>query len=232
MCFDAQVGAYLRILPDLPMKKYLLLLCCFHALLGVAQERQKYAVRWGFVVGLETQTLGIEPLDDKLPEESAVQSGRNQAGATLGILGEKKLWRGLAFQSGISFSYTHNPVDFRPDGRSRYRFADIELPLYLSIANQKNGGLPLRGKILFGPRFGWNLANNANERLHFLRERLGIDLGLGVEIRLGNLKVSPEAIYSHGLNNLHDFTGTNYDFLVGRAVRDKVAFRVVIQRFD
>jgi Outer membrane protein beta-barrel domain len=214
------------------MKKYLLLLCCFHAVLGIAQERQKNVVKWGFVAGIETQTLGIEPLDDKLPEESAVQSGRNQAGATIGVLGEKKLWRGFSFQSGLSLSYTHNPVDFRPDGRSRYQFADIELPLYFSIANQKNGGLPLRGKILFGPRFGWNLLNNTSTRLNFFQQRLGLDLGLGVEIRLGKLKLCPEAIYSHGMNNLHDFTGTNYDYVVGRAVRDKVAFRVVIQRFE
>jgi len=214
------------------MKNFLFLIFCLHAVLGVAQEKQGNAVKWGFILGIETQTLGIEPLDEKGPEESAVQSGRNQPGVTIGVLGEKKLWLGLSFQSGLSFSYTHNPVDFRPDGRIRYQFADIELPLYFSIANQKNGGLPLRGKILFGSRLGWNLANRSNDRLLLMQERIGLDLGLGVEIRIGKLKICPEAIYSHGLNNLHNFTGTNYDYLVGRTVRDKVAFRVVLQRFD
>lgn len=215
----------------MPMKKFIFLLCCLNVVPAGAQEQRRPAVKWGVIVGIETQTLGIEPLDDKAPEETAVQSGRNRLGATIGFLGEKKLWKGLSFQSGLSLSYTRNPVDFRPDGRSYYEFADIELPLYCSIANQHNGGLPLRGKILFGPRLGWNLANHTNDRLQFLKERIGLDLGLGVEIRFGKYKLCPEAVYSHGLNNLHDFTGTNYDYLVGRAVRDKVAFRVVVQRF-
>lgn len=192
-----------------------------------AQEQPRHGFRWGLSLGIETQSLGIEPTDRVAPEETWVGSDRNKPGATLGIVGQKSIWRGLAFQSGLSLSYTSNLVNFYPNTTQTYHFTDLELPAYFTITNQKSSKAPLSAKILFGPRLGWNLARNAGDKLQFLRERLSIDLGLGVEIKLGKWNLSPEMIYSHGLNNLHDFVGADYDFQVGRAVRDKLAFRAV-----
>ena len=205
-------------------------LFCLLASFSQAQEQQNRGFQWGLSVGAETQSLGIEPTDRLGPKETWVGSDRNKPGATLGIVGQKDIWRGLAFQTGLSFSYTSNLVKFFPNTAQTYHFTDLELPVYLSVTNQKASKAPLHAKILFGPRFGWNLGRNAGDKLQLLRERMAIDLGLGVEIRLGKWNLSPEMIYSHGLNNLHDFVGTEYDFQVGRVIRDKLAFRVVLMQ--
>lgn len=211
------------------MKNIYCVLFCLIAGSLQAQEQTNNGFHWGLSLGIETQSLGIEPTDRVAPEETWVGSDRNKPGATLGITAQKSIWRGLGFQSGLSLSYTSNLVNFYPNTTQNYHFTDLELPVYFTVTNQKPGKAPapLRAKILFGPRLGWNLAHNAGDKLQFLRERLAIDLGLGVEINLGKWNLSPEVIYSHGLNNLHDFVGADYDFEVGRAVRDKLAFRVV-----
>ena len=212
------------------MKNIFLLLFCLLSAVSYGQEQEKNTVQWGFSLGIETQTLGIEALDRKTGESAAVVSGPNKPGAVLSIIGRKKIWHGFAFESGMSLSYNHNRVEFTPGGSSIFQFTDLELPVYFSFTNQEKSVLPLRGKVLFGAHTSWNLAQNAGDRLQFLRERLGIDLGLGVEVNLGKAKLYPTVIYSHGINNLHDFTGTEFDYFVGRAVRDKLAFRVVVER--
>jgi hypothetical protein len=212
------------------MKNIICLLFFLWATMANAQEKQKKPMQWGFMLGLETQSLGIESLYEQSPDEAWVESNRNKPGVTVGVLGQKKIWRGLSFESGLSLSYTYNKVVFHPDGPQKYEFTDLELPIYAAFTNQKNDGLPLRAKVLFGPRIGWNLAHKPIDKLQLLRERVALDLGLGVEISLGKWKLCPEAIYSHGLNNLHDFTSTNFDFLIGRVVRDKVSFRVVLMQ--
>ena len=206
-----------------------LLLCLFPAVM-TAQTDKKSTIEWGFSLGLETQSLGIESLSEGNPEEIWVEADRNKPGVTVGLVGQKKIWTGLGFQSGVSLSHTYNKVGFHPDGPQNHRFTDLELPLYLTVTNQKKAGLPIKARLLFGPRIGWNLAQNPNDRLQLFHERLGLDLGLGMELKAGKWKICPEAIYSHGMNNLHDFLGTKYDFLVGRVLRDKLAFRVVFMR--
>ena len=195
-----------------------------------AQEVKKNPVQWGFALGIETQSLGSDAIVERTPQETWVETDRNKVGATIGFLGQKKIWKGLAIQSGLSLSYTRNQVHFHQDGIQQYQFTDLELPLYFTLINQKSSRHPLRAKVLFGPRLGWNFANNSGENLQFLRERLAVDLGIGVEINLGKWKLCPEAIYSHGLNNIHDFGSTDFDFLVGRAIRDKIGFRVILLR--
>jgi hypothetical protein len=197
---------------------------------ATAQEMGKNIVHWGVSMGIETQTLGIEAFNSGNPDETWVAADRNQPGISIGITAQKSIWKGLAIQSGLSLSFTQNQVGFPDQISKSYPFNDVELPVYFSVTNQKEVRLPLRAKVLFGPRFSWNFAPGHDAALHLYRERVGLDLGLGVEINLGKWQLHPEAIYSHGLNNLHDFVGTDIDFLVGRVVRDKLSFRVVLVR--
>lgn len=195
-----------------------------------AQEPASHGVNWGVFAGLVSQTMGIEPLDGKEPEETAVQAARPKAGFTVGVLLETGHWHALGFEPAISFSYAVNKVNFRPGGPKLYHFHDLEFPLHITVTNQAKQLLPLHAKLRFGPRIGWNLANAPDSGLKLYRGRVGLDLGLGVEINMGKWKLCPEMLYSHGLNNLHNFEGSDVDFLVGRVVRDKLAFRVVLKK--
>lgn len=210
------------------MRKVVTLGLCLLALVVQGQQENEKLHYWSFFLGLETQSLGIESLDSREPDEATVVPGRPGIGFTTGFHYQKKIWRGISFRPGISFSRSSNSVSFKQDGREKYYFNDLETPLHLIFTNAKSGFQPLRGQVILGARFGWNFAENATDRLAFLNERAAIDLGLGVSIHTGKFIICPEAVYSHGLNNLHDYSDRPYDYLVGRVVRDKLAFRVLI----
>lgn len=183
---------------------------------------------FGVLLGFDSQTLGIETLDGLEPERTAVLSERPSAGGNVGVFGRWPLLPGLWLQQEAVVSVAQNRVLFRPDGPVRYRFVDAELPLHFVVTNRGGRGFPLRGSFLFGGRLGWNFAADATDRLRLYRERVALDLGLGVEILAKKWRIQPELVYSHGLNNLHSVTNATYDGLVGRVVRDRLTLRVVV----
>ncbi|MBL7825007.1 MAG: outer membrane beta-barrel protein [Saprospiraceae bacterium] len=204
-----------------------ILLVQFFILFSVLLSAQKVPV-WVFSIGFESQSLGIEPLDSREPDKASVLSGRPSPGISVGMAYKHLIWRSVYLQPGISFSSTRNKVSFRQDGEAVYGFHELEAPLHLAIYNSTSTNARIRAKVLIGGRFGWNFASNPDDRLSFYNNRFGLDLGLGMEIQAGRLLLSPEVLYSHGMNNLHNFTGKKYDYLVGRVVRDKVSFRLAI----
>lgn len=130
-------------------------------------------------------------------------------------------------QPELSVSTVQTKIFFQRDGLQYYRFTDVELPLHFVLTNP-DGHFPVRGSLLLGARAGWNFAAQPSDNLSLLSERLAVDVGLGMEIRLKNWRLQPEFVYSHGLNNLHDVTNAKYDWAVGRMVRDKLTLRVLV----
>ncbi|MCE7922973.1 MAG: PorT family protein [Haliscomenobacteraceae bacterium CHB4] len=209
------------------MKKTLLAVLVFWVKMSVAQEGFPPSFAWGFMAGFESQTLGIEPFATNDPEQMYAESRRTSHGGSVGVFGRWNIWKGLSVQPALSIASLQSEIQFSDDGNEKFQFTDLELPLHFVLTNP-NGQFPLRGSILLGGRLGWNFAPQNSDNLQFLRERLGLDLGLGAEIRLKNWRVQPEFVYSHGINNLHDVVNAKYDWVVGRMVRDKLTFRVLV----
>jgi len=185
---------------------------------------------FGLTASAELQTLNIQqqPLQPGIPFVSSQHL--TGAGAGFGVWGQWPIVPVLEVRQGLQFSYLSNTIRFEtPDGQSRqdrYTFADLELPLHFVLSNQLQR-LPVKALILFGARASWNLAD-ANTPLSLLPERFAVDLGIGAGFRLGGLNIQPELIYSYGLNNLHDFQNSPYDWAVGRVLRDRLSLRVVV----
>ncbi len=197
-------------------------------ILAQSKENERFAL--GFFVGLEAQSLGVQPLDTREPDKAAVRTGRLGMGSSLGFFGRKHLWRGLYFQPELAVSYTNNYLNFRAEGRRSVRFLDAELPLHFVATNWKRNDFPLRGCVIFGGRMGWNFAENPSNLLKIAQERFALDLGLGADIKAGHWRLQPAFVYSHGLNNLHLTGDALYDTAVGKVVRDKLTLRVSIWR--
>ncbi len=212
------------------MKKILLLLLLFSAGQAVAQENRSRPFIWGVSAGLESQLLGIESPDTGEPEPSRVTSERASYGGSFGLFGRWHLWRGISVQPALAISSLRSRVLFQPAQVEYFRFADVDLPLHLVFTNTSESRFPLRGSILLGARLGWNFAAQNSQNLILLRERLALDAGLGIEIRLNKWRLQPEFVYSFGLNNLHDIANNEYDWTVGRIVRDRLALRVLFWR--
>ncbi len=205
------------------MKKMLFILPLFYLAHGSAQSKRPVV---GATAGIEWQLLGIQPLDASEPDNAAVRSGQPAMGTRVGGFVRWALRPAIDLRSELALSWVQNRVAFRANGQQTYRFVDIDLPLHLVMTNRRKG-FPLQGSFLFGGRLGYNIAPQPVDNLKFMRIRAGFDIGLGVEIKTGNWRLQPEFVYSHCLNNLHDFHNTAYDWQVGRVVRDRFAVRLL-----
>ncbi len=212
------------------MKNLIIVLFSLYSTTSIAQSNPNMAAQWGFALGIETQYMGIDFLEHSFNPEISVFDDPNKPGFTAGITWQKPLWRSLGFRTGLNFSSTYNLVNFFPYGKSKYQFNDVELPVYFTLTNNGPKTAIFRGKILLGALFGYKFSGRSDERLSLVNDRYALDLGIGVDVKLGKLIVSPEAIYSHGMNNSHNYVGKEYDFWVGRVERSKLAFRILLMR--
>lgn len=210
------------------MKKIILIawICC--AGLLKAQQQTSPSFIWGGLAGFESQFVNIQSLSIDAQEHMRVSAGRAAPGGCLGVFGRWRIIKGFSFQQELTLSTTQSKVDFYPGGPEYYRFTDLELPMHFVLTNPVDENTPVRGSFLMGARVGWNFADQNSSNLHLLHERLAVDAGIGVEVRLKNLRLQPEFVYSLGLNNLHDVTNAPFDWVVGRVVRDKLILRLLI----
>ena len=192
-----------------------------------AQQNTAGGFIWGLEAGFDSQLTGIQPLGNGEPDQVKVTAKRRAPGWRGGVFGRWQLWSGLALQTGLSVSDLHADIQFDEQVTDRFRFTDLEAPLHFVLTNP-NGRFPLRGSLLLGARIGWNLAPQHSEYLQLLRERLALDIGLGVEIDMKKWRFQPEVVYSHGLNNIHDVVNARYDQVIGRIVRDRLTLRVLV----
>jgi hypothetical protein len=210
------------------MKKiFLIAWVCWTGLLAAQQPADRSFV-WGGTIGFESQLLNIQSTNTDAQEQMRVEAGRAAHGGSLGVFGRWRLSKGFSLQQGLSLSTLQSKVNFYPDGTENYRFTDLELPLHFVLTNPADVDSPVRGSLLLGARVGWNFATQNADNLYLLHERLAVDAGLGVEIRLKNWRLQPEFVYSLGVNNLHDVTNAPYDWVVGRVMRDKLILRLLI----
>lgn len=187
---------------------------------------------YGVFAGLEHHSLGASVNAKWQASDPIVVFDSKSPGFSVGAFGRWEIWSGFAFQPELDISYTQNHARLQNKQEFvqnlNYRFANLEMPVHFVISNPSTT-LPIRGIILFGGRLGMNLIDNTHpEGVGLLREHWALDLGLGAELRLKNVTIQPEVVYSHGMNNLHDFEGSVYDWTIGRVVRDRLALRVLL----
>lgn len=217
------------------MKKLLhfLLLAAAPALLFGQADEQPRRFSLGALVGFESQTLDWTTLPGGDPNEPArVWADRPKPGASVGVFGVWHLSKSVAIRPQLVAAFTRNRLFFRAGDQTvtahDYRFADLELPVHLVFTNPK-GRLPVHGSILLGGRFAWNFAQSQPaEGLQLYRDCLALDLGVGLEIHLGKLRLRPEVLYSYGLSNLNDAVETPEYWRIGKAVRDRVSVRILL----
>lgn len=217
-----------RLFVAFQMKKLLFFPFLLFAVQLLAQSKENERFTLGFFSGVETQSLGVQPLDTREPEKAAVQPRKLGFGASVGFLGRKHLGRGLYFQPALALNLVENQVNFQTEGIQTFRFMDAELPIHLVATNLRRDDFPLRGCILLGGRIAWNFAPTSRELLNITPERFALDLGLGAELKAGRWRIQPAFIYSHGMNNLHQIDHARYDQVVGKVVRDKLSLRISV----
>lgn len=215
-----------------PIVYTLLILCFFYQAEAQVVSGPTKNFSYGAFIGLEHHSMGASLNTKWQAGDPSVAFEPKSPGFSIGAFSRWAIWPGFAFQPELGISYTQNQARLQNKQetvqKTNYRFANLEMPIHFVISNP-GSTLPIRGIILFGGRFGMNLIDNYHpEGISLLREHWALDLGLGAEFLLKNIKIQPEMVYSHGMNNLHDFENSVYDWTMGRIVRDRVALRVLI----
>jgi hypothetical protein len=202
----------------------ILLMASWHL---AAQSKEKDRLNWGIFSGIEHHSIGLEDLAGMDPESLRAGTEGVSTGVTGGFFLNKSIFPWLEIQPELGISAVRQNINFIPDGPESFRFYDLELPIHFRVVDTRKKQAPLRACILAGPRVSWNLAGNSKEFLSINQERIAVDLGLGVEIKLNHWRIQPAFIYSHGLNDLHFPSQGKYDDMVGRIVRDKLCLKIL-----
>jgi len=185
-----------------------------------------YAQPGAFLL-LEQQRIGLEPLGKYTPDEWNTLLKSPGLGAGAGFCLQKKLLRNWHFRPAIGLSTLRNTL-YWPDAPAEvYRFTDLELPLHL-LYFQEHTRYKAQGIVIAGIRTSYNFSRSESANLRFRQGRIGADLGLGIALPFKEKwRLHIEVLYSHGLNDIHDFQFLNYDEKVGRGVRDRLGIRFV-----
>lgn len=211
------------------MKKILLAIMLSSCWPAFGQQPDKHRFSYGFDAGVDVQTISLAVVRDN-PSGYYATGGRPGVGAVAGIWSQWSITPALHIRPGLNLAYTANQVNFwSGDGlaaQRTYAFAEAELPLHFLWTGPLRR-LPFKNVIVFGGRVSWNVAAEPDEApVRFLPERFGLDLGLGAGFTWGKWTFQPELIYSFGVNNIHNFTNSAYDWAVGRVFRDRLCFRI------
>lgn len=217
------------------MKKIVLAFLMFPVLQGIGQSIVYQKFTFGYSIGAEMQSLNVGLFSEQ-PAGPYITSERPGFGAGAGIWGQWLILPMLHFRPGLQFHYTDNTIQFWADNgeveRRKYPFAEVEIPVHFLLTSAGQW-LPVKGLILFGGRLSANAAAGRQPALiQLLPERIGLDIGIGAGFRFKGWAVQPELIYSYGVNNVHNFTNSPYDWTVGRIFRDRLNLRVTFRRLN
>jgi Outer membrane protein beta-barrel domain len=206
-------------------------MCLFSNLQAHAQDAPERPRKFGFFVGWESQFWSTgHPARRDVPYFA--YQDKSLGGVNFGGFGRWDILPGFAFQAECVAAFGRISIEFIDRGRRfdrDYRFADVEVPLHFVWTNQSKK-IPLRSSFLFGARIGRDFSGTDTDLLYFLAERAGLDIGLGVEVKLKKWKIQPELLYTYGLGNLHDYRNTPYDEWIGRVEYERLGIRVLFWR--
>jgi hypothetical protein len=213
-------------------KRIIIAFAIFFPFLLFGQNPEKKRITFGASVGIESSNIGLYSYWQQGQRISRIGAGRAIPGPSFGGFAQYPLTKTIVLRTGLNASFTSNEVNFQRDDEESYlqtyHFREAEMPLHFVLTNRK-GTFPLRGSMILGARLGWNFANiPETHNLKLYQNRVGLDAGLGIEISLKKLRIQPEFLYSFGLNNQNDATRTDTYWGVGRTLRDRLTFRVVL----
>ncbi|MFT5779837.1 MAG: hypothetical protein ACI837_002796 [Crocinitomicaceae bacterium] len=121
----------------------------------------------------------------------------NGLGFRLGVTSNLALTRRFSIEPKAELSF--NTSSITEGGESiKIRPADLELMAHLKVKLLKGGFSPY---LVIGPNVKVPLGNGALTMP--TRDNLSIDLGIGLDVPLGRLKIAPELRYSYGLMNIN-----------------------------
>lgn len=212
------------------MKTRLLLWGLLLSVVSELYAQDSPATTFGAWLSMETQSLPIERVQQVDPNISTVWSKRAATGPGGGVFLRWNIVGGWALQPALGLSTLRHRVFFQGAPPVDYRFTSLDLPLHIVWTNNSDRFL-IRPSVVLGGRLGVNLARQtARDQLVLLQEWVAIDLGIGIEIHTKRLIIRPEVLYAYGMNNLHDYTNTSYDPLIGRIQRDRLSVRLSCMR--
>ena len=214
------------------MKNLFLILCCSYGCIAAGQTAKR-PFTFGMSTSFEFPLTAHDVFTQKPPLSfEPVRLDRARPGGGIGLFGRWPINASVAYQQELLLTFSSQTIIFQEKDQEAepvdFQFNELELPVHFVFTNNRRADTPLSGCITLGARLGWNMYRNDDKAITLLRERIALDAGLGMEIRLRSWRIQPELLYSHALNNQHDAQNGRFDPLVGRLLRDRVTLRLLV----
>ncbi|MCS7188770.1 MAG: porin family protein [Bacteroidia bacterium] len=141
-------------------------------------------------------------------------------GINLGLIMSKKLHKYFDLRSIVSVSLQQRNIYFvlrDTTMKRRLESSYLYIPLFLKYKSQFYKGY--RVYVLGGGQLGINLASDKRTRDNpelIRTERVDWQwiAGVGIDIYADKVKLSPELVYSLGIRNIYDPTGTRFGYII------------------
>ena len=153
-------------------------------------------------------------------------------GINLGLIVNKKLHKYFDLRSIVSVSLQQRNIYFvlrDTTLKRRLEASYLYLPLLLRYKSQFYKGY--RVYVLGGGQFGINLASDKRTRdnpeiIRTERTDWQWVAGVGIDIYGDKVKISPELVYSLGLRNVYDPTGTRFGYVIRSLHMQTLTFNI------
>lgn len=178
----------------------------------------------GFNIGANYSQVKIKyhQLDYNNPQSTAPQMVRVEGvpGINLGLIMNKKLHKYFDLRSVLSVSLQQRNILFELRDtvlKRRLEASYLYVPLLLKYKSQFYKGY--RVYIMGGGQMGINLASDKRTRDNpeiIRTERVDFQwvAAVGMDLYLDKVKLSPELLYSLGIRDIYDPTGTRFGYVI------------------
>jgi len=186
------------------------------------------------IFGLDFNFLKIENSDwNALGLSTQINSlnTNNRVGFSLGTAYHFTINERFSIAPQSIISFQHSQLDYDLENKVNHtetvKPATLQFPIHMIFFNPKNE--KFNPSIIFGGRYTYDISKKeASVRLNLKEHDFAIDVGTSFIIKLKQIHIRPEFIYSFGLTNLNpkDTEGL-YHSAIKSIFRDNISFRLV-----
>lgn len=207
------------------MKKGLIILLLFSAFTAFSQTTKRFD--YGIAMGVGFQRLNLKTYDKTSLPVPTIQKHGN--GFDLLIMGRYRFNKNLALRvmPGVIFQDFELLYKSADETHIEKRgIVEAALPIHFTYTWQTGGRvLPT---FIAGAQVAYNIqAGDENNRMAVNRNSLGVDFGLGGEIKFKFFTVRPELMYTFGNTNMVAPSNSPYNSIIRSLTRDRLTFRLI-----
>jgi hypothetical protein len=207
------------------MKKGLLFLLLFSASTAFTQSLKR--LDFGISMGYAIQRMNLKTYDNTPFTVPTIQ--KHGVGFDLSVMARYRFNKNLSVRVLPGFVFQEFELLYKSPDESHIEKRDLveaTLPVHLTYTWQTGGRvLP---SFIAGANMSYNInGGDDKNRMAVNHKSMGVDIGLGGEVKFKKFICRPELIYTFGNTNLVAPSSSPYNRVIRSLTHDRVTFRLI-----